>query len=249
MSGSIYLATSTDVMAQPVWQLSDSSTSATLERALKTHKRGHCAGTMIKLEGGKSKVTYCVLSGWASLSKSMPDGQRQIIDFALPGDFLDPRSADNATSALQIEAVTYAVIAEIPDNLWHQLGETIPQLKTLEHRVIAGALSRLAERMLRLGKGSAEARIAHAIIELCIRLRAIGQERDCSFHLPLTQQQLGEFVGLSSVHVCRTMRRLKRLGVISMEDHIDISIHDMDALAEIAGVDPDMLENEIVPHL
>jgi CRP-like cAMP-binding protein len=103
--------------------------------------------------------------------------------------------------------------------------------------------------MLRLGKGSAETRIAYAIIELCIRLGMIGKVPDCGFHIPLTQQQLGEFVGLSSVHVCRTMRRLTRLGVISMEGHMDITIHNMDALAEIAGVDPDALENEIIPRV
>ncbi|SDZ60015.1 cAMP-binding domain of CRP or a regulatory subunit of cAMP-dependent protein kinases [Jannaschia faecimaris] len=244
-----HLTANADVMNGPTWHLPDTSGSAALERTLKTHRRGHRAGSMIELEGGKSNVTYCVLSGWLSLSKSMPDGQRQIIDFALPGDILNPTSADNASSTLQIEAVTYTTVSAIPRNIWGSLTDGLPQLSLLENRIIAGTFSRFSERMLRLGKGSAEARIAYALIELYIRLSAIGQVHGDSFHLPLTQQTLGEFVGLSSVHVCRMVRRLSRLGVISMEGHMAITILDMGTLANIAGIDPGRLENSIIPRL
>ena len=249
MATSNYSHASIGGLVQPAWQLAEASGVKKLENALKKHMRGHRAGTMIGLEGEQSNVIYCVWSGWISMSKSMPDGQRQIIDFALPGEFLNPSSGHTAGSGLHIEAVTNASIATIPETRWHELKEAIPQLARLESRVVAGAFSRLSERMLRLGKGSAEARIAHALIELCIRLRAIGQVEDDSFHIPLTQQQLGEFVGLSSVHVCRTIRRLSRSGVISMADHMDIDIHEMDHLAEIAGLDMDVLEEDIIPQL
>ncbi len=218
-----------------------------IEQLLRTYQRRSHAGTVVALEGSTSHVVFCVLSGWLSLSKSMEDGQRHIIDFALPGDLVNSVCANNKTNALQIEAVTSATVAVIPDYRWASLLEDLPQLKNLEDRVIAGTLSRLSERMLRLGKGNAETRIAYAMIELCIRLRAVGAVRDWTFHLPLTQQQLGDFVGLSSVHVCRTLRSLSRLGVIAMKDHMDITIHNIDGLAKIAGVDPRALENQIIP--
>jgi CRP-like cAMP-binding protein len=242
-------STAMDARRAASWNLPRDRGVAPIERLLRTHKRGYRAGSILTLEGGSSRVTYCVLSGWLSLSKSMENGQRQIIDFGLPGDFLNPVSANNETSTLQIEAVTYATVAAIPQPLWLGLLENYPQLRHLESRVIAGALSRLSERMLRLGKASAEIRIAHAMIELCIRLHPVGAVRDCSFRLPLTQQQLGEFVGLSSVHVCRTLSSLSRRGVILVQDQMNITIRDMDALADIAGTDPLTLESAIIPSL
>lgn len=101
--------------------------------------------------------------------------------------------------------------------------------------------------MLRLGKGSAENRLAYALTEFNLRLSAIGESRDGAFHLPLTQQLLGEYLGLSSVHVCRTMRRLIDRGVIEPGDHMEINIRDPRSLATIAGVDFDILRSQIIP--
>ena len=64
--------------------------------------------------------------------------------------------------------------------------------------------------------------------------------------MPLGQQQLGDFTGLSSVHVCRTLRRLNRVGVIWTGDHMDITIKDLPALAELAQVDLAALRKEIM---
>ncbi|MDU8913381.1 Crp/Fnr family transcriptional regulator [Aestuariicoccus sp. MJ-SS9] len=168
-----------------------------LERALNTNRRRHRPGAVIALEGSGRAVVHCVLSGWVSLSKSMPDGQRQIIDFALPGDILNAASGDMAAGAMQIEAVTFASVAEIPRRDWARLSREFPQLGAFEQRFLAEAFARLSERMLRLGKGSAETRIAHAILEFRQRLHAAGSGHDRALHLPLTQQQLGDFVGLS----------------------------------------------------
>ena len=63
--------------------------------------------------------------------------------------------------------------------------------------------------------------------------------------MPLGQQQLGDFTGLSSVHVCRTLRRLNRIGVIRTGDHMDILIRDLPALADLAQVDLAALRKEI----
>ena len=66
-------------------------------------------------------------------------------------------------------------------------------------------------------------------------------------HVPLGQQQLGDFTGLTAVHVCRTLRRLNRLDMIETGDHMDIAIHDVSALAELAGIDLGVLRKEIIP--
>ncbi|MCC5959437.1 MAG: winged helix-turn-helix domain-containing protein [Rhodobacteraceae bacterium] len=61
------------------------------------------------------------------------------------------------------------------------------------------------------------------------------------------QKQLGDFTGLSSVHVCLTLRRMNRLGLITTQDRMDITIHDVSALAEIAEVDLATLRKAIIP--
>ena len=218
------------------------------QHILKANKRGFRAGTILKIEGGDSSSVYVVLSGWLALSKSLADGARQIVDIVLPGGIVDPTSADGDTSAVQIEALSYAKVAVVPRGAWTKFGASEPMARHLQAATIAAAQSRMSERMLRLGKGSAETRIAYALIELCMRAEAIGERRKGVCHLPLTQQLLGEYVGLTSVHVCRTMRRLTRNGVISIADHMDIVIRDPDTLADIAGVDLASLRQQIIPQ-
>lgn len=217
-----------------------------LERMLKATGRGFHAGATLKLEGGDSGAVYVVLSGWLAISKSLADGARQIVDIVVPGGIIDPATAQGDTSSVQIETLSEARIAIVPHSDWQKLSEADPTVRQLQAVTIAAMLSRMSERMLRLGKASAESRIAYALIELCLRLSAIGGGFGNTYHLPLTQQLLGEYTGLSSVHVCRTIRRLTRLGTISTSDHMDIVIHDIDALAEIADIEVEVLREQII---
>lgn len=216
-------------------------------RLVNAHKHGRAAGSILTLEGDESHIVFFLLSGWLAISKSMEDGGRQIVDIALAGEMIDSRSANAGTSAVQIEPLTYVKYAAIPDDAWARLLDDYPEIRRMLDRNTGAALTRMSERMLRLGKGSAESRIAYALIELCVRSSAVGLVDGSAFHIPMTQQQLGDFTGLSSVHVCRTLRRLERNRILSVTDHMDIAIHDTAALAEIAEIDPEALRNDIVP--
>jgi CRP-like cAMP-binding protein len=220
--------------------------SEKLDQSLKAYKRRFPSGATLKDEGDDCAATYCVEAGWLTVSKSMPDGERQIIDVILPGEIMDPRSANGHTSRVMVETLTDATVAIVPRAVWSHLAGSDPDIRQVEATILAAAMSRISERMLRLGKGTAESRIAYILIELCMRLTTAYGGKDCSYHLPMTQQVLGDLVGLSSVHVCRTMRRLSRGGLISTADHIDVTIHDVDALARIAGIDVDGLRSEII---
>jgi len=247
MNSNLLTARRSDRMPRLPSSVSVLDPSAQLEKVLRSHRRGFSAGSILKLEGESSVATYCVLDGWVALSKSTQDGQRQIIDFVLPGDIINPSSANKCTSAMQIEALSYARIAVVPNVTWANLIEGGPMLRMRENQIISSALSRMSERMLRLGKGTAEMRIAYSLIELYLRLSAIGKVDNDRFHIPLTQQQLGEFAGLSSVHVCRTMRRLSRKNILTVNSQMDITILDLQEMAEIAGVDVAVLNTSIIP--
>jgi CRP-like cAMP-binding protein len=217
-----------------------------IERLLRDHRREASAGTTLKLEGAPAAGHYWVLEGWLAVYKTLDSGQRQIVDFALPGDVLDAACADMDVSCVEIVALTDVRVSVVPEASLERLRATAPAFDRHERRNHAAALSRMSERMLRLGRGSAEARIAYALIELCLRLSRVSGT-DCGrFHLPLTQTQLGDFTGMTAVHVCRMLARLSKSGIVTITDHIDIVVHDPAALARIAQTDPDTLRREII---
>ncbi len=205
------------------------------------------AGFTVKLEGEATATVYYLVSGWLVLSKSTANGHRQIVDVVLPGGILDPVSADACTSIVEIEPLTDVSFAAVPREDWHRMLSENPSITREIDIINRAAIARMFERMLRLGKGSAESIIAFAIYELHLRSTVLGMTDGYRLRIPMTQQQLGDFCGLSAVHVCRTLRRLKRHGVLEVTDHMDIRIRDIDALTEIAGIDPDALRQEIIP--
>ncbi|WP_366655693.1 Crp/Fnr family transcriptional regulator [Fodinicurvata sp. EGI_FJ10296] len=182
------------------------------------------------------------LAGWISLFKMMENGNTQIIDFALPGDIVHLATGDGIT----IEVLEEGFVAVIPSAQWEQLMQDEPDVLRLVLRESAAARSRIAERMLRLGKGSAEMRLAYVLLELCLRVTGGNRATSAPFHVPLTQQRIGDFIGLTSVHISRTTRRLTRLGAIRMTDHLTFELTDVDALCEIAGFDMDTLRHKIL---
>ena len=220
-------------------------TCSTFQDILRRDRHSVSKGTMLKSEGEDSHARFYVAEGWLAASKSLTDGEQHIVEFILPGESYDPTSMDGRTSFVQIEALCDAVIVPIDMTTWARLLRDHPDLRDFERQRDIAAHVRQSERMLRLGKANAETRIAYVLIELCLRSAAGHTRFEDGFHVPLGQQQLGDFTGLSSVHVCRTLRRLNRVGVIWTEDHMDITIKDLPALAELAQVDLAALRNGI----
>lgn len=221
------------------------NTHSKFEDILRPDQHVVAKGTILKSEGDNSHSRLYVVDGWLAASKSLEDGNQQIIDFVLPGETYDPTASDGQTSFLQLEALCDSVIVSIDKIAWARLLQEDPDLRNAEWERDIAAQARQSERMLRLGQASAETRIAYVLIELCIRVSGHGAHCDGAFHVPINQQQLGDFTGMSSVHVCRTLRRLNRADVIETGDHMDILIKDMAALAELAQVDFVALRNEI----
>lgn len=94
---------------------------------------------------------------------------------------------------------------------------------------------------------SAEERIAYGFLELGVRLADSSGQRSNCYDVPLTQLLLAEWLGLSSVHVCRTLQSLHTRGAVEVSGHMKICVMDADALTKIAGVSFDTLAQEISP--
>jgi CRP-like cAMP-binding protein len=109
-----------------------------------------------------------------------------------------------------------------------------------------------AEHLIDVGRRSALERVAHFLLELLTRLQIIGLADDRSFRMPLTQELIGDALGLSVPHVNRTLRHLRDDELVSIEEHIVI-IKDVEALSALADfersyLDPFRLPDTLAEH-
>ncbi|TNF21439.1 MAG: Crp/Fnr family transcriptional regulator [Rhodobacteraceae bacterium] len=187
-----------------------------------------------------------LLEGWIAFSKMLPEGETQIIDVMLPGDFALIGAANAPVAACSVEALSDARFINIRPAHANGPRPDMARLRELMAAEIVRTQSRTSELLLRMGRGNAANRLAYALLEFYVRLEAIGLTRGGRFTFPMTQQKLGEFTGLSNVHVCRTLRRFEREGLIAWPTPTEIDLRDLDALCERSGIDLTVFRNEIL---
>ncbi|WP_371038631.1 Crp/Fnr family transcriptional regulator [Rhodosalinus sp. FB01] len=232
-------------LAMPRWDIADPQAAQALRALIEATRRNIPADRTLSVSCKQGTAICFVVSGWLVLSKSTMEGHRQIIDILLPGDVFDPRSAGGEHATADLWALTDVTLSSIPRGDWQRLLGAHADAHWLVDDLFALRDARMAERMLRLGRSNADCRIAYALLELGLRTSTSGLVGEKQFHIPMTQQVLGDFVGLSSVHVCRTFRRFERQNILSVSDHMDIVVHDLDALAVIAEIDLEELRREV----
>lgn len=177
-----------------------------------------------------------VEAGWAFNYWLLADGRRQIFDFLLPGDAIGLRTAlfgfrDRMTATLTLVSATGVAW---PDLI--ALFEEQPRLGAVLVWEAARQESRLQRYLLDIGQRDARERVAHRLVDLYERLAATGNVRGGAFTLPVTQEMLGDALGLSFVHVNRTLRWLRRQGLVVVSGR-RYELPDIAALKRIAGYD------------
>lgn len=203
-------------------------------------------GATLVREDDFADHSMLLLEGWIGFSKMLPDGETQIIDVLLPGDFALIGAASAPLAAFTVEALSDARFIKIRPALANGPDPVMARLRELMAAEIVRTQSRTSELLLRIGRGSAANRVAYALLEFYVRLEATGQTSGSRFAFPITQHKLGEFTGLSNVHVCRTMRRLERDAIISYPTPSEMDLCDIDALCELSGIDLEVFRNEIL---
>ena len=208
--------------------------------------RSVAAGNEIVHDGEASVQTYVVKEGWAIRFKTLSDGRRQVIGFALPGDFIGLFSGLFAVADHSVAALTDLEVHPIePAGLVATFG-TCPRLGAAIGWTAGRDVALLCEQVTRVGRRSAYERTGHLIVELLHRLRLVGEAEANSFTLPLTQEILADTLGLSVVHVNRTLRRLRENGLLYVNrDRVVIS--DLDRLVKVADFSPHYLAAQPLP--
>lgn len=161
-------------------------------------------------EGDMPSGLWVLRSGWAAHVRHFADGRRQIQHLLLPGDPL-PLDRGGPYPAT-IMALNAATVIDL-DGLW--LGEPAG-LDEMVRRHGRESIRYLLGAIARLGRQSAIERFAHLLLELRDRLLAIGMASATRFDLPLTQEMLADTLGLTSVHVNRTLQAMRQQGLIEL---------------------------------
>ena len=199
------------------------------------------AGTDLIVEGETCERIFILQAGWTCSYKMLPDGRRQILNFGLPGDFFGVCSSLFNVAEHSRAALTDVSVTSFPARLIAEMGRTRPEIAMAVQWASAREQAMLAEHLVSLGRRSAFERLAHLILELLNRLQLIGLAGDRSYALPLTQEILADSLGLSIVHVNRTLRKLRERGLIETRDR-KIYVRDVDRLAEEAQFEESYLD-------
>lgn len=192
-------------------------------------------------QGDRPRATCLMIEGWAYRYKTIKSGKRQVLGFLMPGDMCDPHAFILGKADHDIAMLTDAVVASICKEDILAAVETHPRLTsalwwtTLVDEGIARAW------LVNLGQRSAIAKIASLFCELWHRAKLIGLVHADAFALPVTQEQLGEAVGLTSVHVNRTLRDLRDLKLVEFRSK-QVVISNIGQLMELADFDPTYLQ-------
>jgi CRP-like cAMP-binding protein len=187
-------------------------------------------------EGDKPEHVLLVLEGWLGRSKTLRDGSRQFTSYHMPGDLCGTCASVRRAADHNLMAITPATVAIMS---CEGIAEALHDRPTLR---AALAWSSLVEEalarswMVNLGRRDAYTRTAHLLCELHRRLERINHARDGEFELPLTQEEIADGLGLTAVHVNRTLRRLREEGLIKQHGH-RMTILDPDRLCAVSGFD------------
>jgi CRP-like cAMP-binding protein len=187
-------------------------------------------------EGDPADRLFVVLSGLACRYKLLADGRRQILGYLFAGDMCDPRDLllPRADAAICVfgDAEVAVLTAESMQGLARH-----PNLMRAIERYARVQQSIDREWIVNVGHRTAFERLGHQICEMYSRLEVVGLTQGFTFDLPLTQGDLGDTLALSTVHVNRTLMELRRLGLLTFQNH-RIEIHDFPGLRKASGFDP-----------
>ena len=169
-----------------------------------------------------------VVSGWGCEARVLPDGRRQIFSILLPGDAVF-RPAEASLSSVAVVAVTRLEISQCADSAIDAGTGLIDALMR--------QCARLQDHVVRLGSLNAHERTVHLLLELHERLGMIGLVKDDTYRIPLTQEAFAEALGLSVVHINRTLGHLRKLGLITLRSGT-VALHDIARLNALASFFP-----------
>ena len=202
--------------------------------------RSFQAGQTVIWSGDRMDFVASVVTGIATLTQTLEDGRRQMVGLLLPSDFVG--RPGRATAAYDVTATTDLVMCCFRKKPFEDIMITTPHVAQRLLEMTLDELDAAREWMLLLGRKTAREKIASLLGIIARRdatLKLKAPKGAVTFDLPLTREEMADYLGLTLETVSRQMSALKREGVILLEGKRHVTIPDFDCLMEVAGDDSD----------
>jgi CRP-like cAMP-binding protein len=195
--------------------------------------------TLIR-EGEELQHSILLIDGWLGRAVNTRAGTRAITALHVAGDFADLHGFTLKHLDHDVLVLADSIIALAPHDRLTELTIDFPHLARVYWFTTNVDAAVQRQWTVSLGRRNAMSRMAHLFCELFLRLDVAGQTADLSYDFPLTQDQIASCLGLTQVHVNRTLQELRQRGLIELRDR-RLTILDLPALQSVAEFDPSYL--------
>jgi CRP-like cAMP-binding protein len=209
-------------------------------RGLVSETRRVAAHKTLIREGEELRSSILLIDGWLARAVDMQMGARAITALHIAGDFADLHGFTLKRLDHDVVALTDCIVALVPHERLTELTSEFPHLARIYwfSTNVDAAVHR--QWAVSLGSRNAISRMAHLFCELFQRLEVAGKTSGLTYDFPLTQEQLASCLGLTQVHVNRTLQALRRRGLIELQNK-RLTILDLSELQIVAEFDPSYL--------
>lgn len=202
-----------------------------------TFRYNHPAGkTDIVREGDRPSSSFIILEGFVATSKVTGAGRRAVTALHVPGDMPDLMSLHLRVMDCNVQSISGCVLGFVDHDDLRRLCRHHPRLSDVLWTATLMEAAVYREGVVNIGHRSSVARLAHLFCELLVRCTANKRLKDTRFELPLTQLDLADMTGMSTVHVNRSLQVLRGSAAISYS-HGTVVVHNWRKLSELADFD------------
>ena len=215
-------------------------------RGLPLRARDVAARRDVVSEGDQPEDVSLIVEGFACRYKLLGDGRRQILAFLIPGDLCDLQALLLRRMDHGVAALNRNRIVTIPHERLFDIINRHPRIGLAMWRDTMRDTASCRQWLASMGRSPAYARVAHLLCEIWSRLQAVGLTNGDAYELPVTQTDIGDAMGLSVVHVNRTLQQLRGDGLISFRSNV-VMVLDWPRLQAAAEFDPAYLQLDAMP--
>jgi CRP-like cAMP-binding protein len=184
--------------------------------ALPIAVRQYEAERAVVRDGERATECCLIADGFCVRSKTLGDGRRQILSIHIPGEIPDLMSLFLHVMDHELSTLTPCTLGFITHDALQKLHRRRPNVAEIFWRDTLIDAAMFREWIVNVGQRPAPARLAHVMMELRERLKVIGRAEGASFDMPLTQEQIGEALGITAVHANRVIKQLRQDGIVDL---------------------------------
>jgi CRP-like cAMP-binding protein len=193
------------------------------------------AGAYVFMEHDDNNLVFLVRRGWAAVSSICENGRRQVLRFIMPGNFVGFEAAPDGSMPCTVEALTDLVMCPVPRQQLVRFCQHAPNVALRIASLLASETISDWHLLGGLGSCTAMERVARLLLSLGSRQHADAPVNTLDIALPVSQMLIADATGLTSVHVCRTLKDMRTAGLLVFTKG-RLRVLDWDRLIEIAGM-------------